>query len=328
MIVLTVATAQAGPIARVEPNHLDFGVMKQNETRSAEVVISNDGDAVLEIREINAACGCTTTALAKRVLEPGESVPLTIDFASKSFVGKQLKTVEIITNDPSNGLLDVLVQADVTVPLLIEPTRKRLVFARSRQGEVHTKQVTFTATEQPRLEVELKRHDAQLFDLKVFNEYEGNPQVAVLEVTVGPDMPTGKQRDIVQLNTNIPDMPKVDIELACQVVHDLVLNKDEVKFRYVKAGQSLSTSLRVVPFERGTQFKVTGAEIDVPGLEVAIEERTPNRETLVRLSGQAIASDDERAVATKGRIKGTLIIYTDLASQPVIEVPVSYLLRL
>jgi hypothetical protein len=328
LIALTAAVAQAGPIVKIEPNYLDFGVMKQHESRSAEVIISNVGDQPLKIREVKASCGCTTTALAKDLLQPGESVPLQIDFSSKSFSGKQTKVVEIYTDDPRHGYLEVLVQAYVKLELIIDPPKKKIEFARSRQGQKLTKQVTFTATEQPTLELDLKRYNADMFDLEVINGYEGNPQVSVLIVTVAEDMPAGRHRDIAQLTTNIPETPKVDIELRCQIVHDLILSRDDIRFRYVVAGQHLRTNLRVVPFEPGTRFEVTGAEIDVPGLTVSVEERVPNAETVVLIEGQAIATDDERAVAAKGRLKGTLKIYTDLASQPVIEVPVSYLLRI
>ena len=328
LIALTAAVAQAGPIVRIEPNHLDFGVMKQHESRSAEVIISNVGDQPLKIREIKASCGCTTTALAKDLLQPGESVPLKIDFSSKTFSGDQTKVVEIYTDDPRQGYLEVLVQAHVKVALMIDPLKKKIEFARSRQGQKLTKQVTFTATEQPILELDLKRYNPDMFDLEIINGYEGNPQVSVLIVTVAEDMPAGKHRDIAQLTTNIPETPKVDIELRCQIVHDLILSRDDIKFRYVVAGQQLRTRLRIVPFERGIQFVVTGAEIDVPGLTAAVEELVPNAETMILIDGQAIATDDERAVAAKGRLKGTLKIYTDLASQPVIEVPVSYLLRI
>jgi len=328
LIALTAAVAQAGPIVRIEPNHLDFGVMKQHESRSAEVIISNVGDQPLKIRKIKASCGCTTTDLAKDLLQPGESVPLKIDFSSKTFIGDQTKVVEIYTDDPRQGYLEVLVQAHVKVALLIDPLKKKIEFARSRQGQKLTKQVTFTATEQPILELDLKRYNADMFDLEIINGYEGNPQVSVLIVTVAEDMPAGKHRDIAQLTTNIPETPKVDIELRCQIVHDLILSRDDIRFRYVVAGQQLRTNLRIVPFDEGTQFEITGAEIDVPGLTASIEERVPNAETIVLIEGQAIATDDERAVATKGRLKGMLKIYTDLASQPVIEVPVSYLLRI
>jgi hypothetical protein len=328
LLALAAASAAAAPVARLEPNFVDFGELEQQETRSAEVVITNAGDEPLKILDIEASCGCTTTALARNLLQPGESVPLQIDFSSKNFSGDQTKVVAITTNDPRQPLLEILIKAYVKVALMIDPPLKRVAFARSPYGQHHTKQVTFTATEQPRLEVDLERYNADLFDLEVVNNYEGNPQVAVLKVTVDETMPAGRHRDIVQLTTNVPGTPRVDIELRCEIVQDLILNDDDVRFRYVMPGDQLRKTLKIVPFEEGTRFSITGAEIDVPGLTAAVEEKVPNGETHVLIDGRAIPTDDERAVAAKGRMKGTLKIYTDLASQPVIEVPVSYLLRI
>lgn len=328
LVALAAVAATAAPIARIEPNFLDFGVLEQQETRSAEVVIANAGDEPLKILNVDASCGCTTTALPRNLLQPGESVALQIDFSSKNFSGDQTKIVEVTTNDPRQPQLEIVVKAYVKVALLIDPPLKRVEFARSQRGQRHTKQVTFTATEQPQLEIGLKRYNADLFDLAVINSYEGNPQVAVLQVTVDEDMPAGQHRDIAQLTTNIAGTPQVDIELRCQIVQDLIVNHDDVRFRYVMPGDPLRQTVKIVPFAEGTHFTVTGAEIDVPGLSVSVKEKVPNTETHVMIEGQAIAKDDERAVAAKGRMKGTLKIYTDLASQPVIEVPVSYLLRI
>ena len=75
-------------------------------------------------------------------------------------------------------------------------------------------------------------------------------------------------------------------------------------------------------------FKVTRAEIDLPEIKVEVDEVVPNQTTKVRLTGYPIPKTDPRAVKEQGHVAGTLKIYTNLKSVPVIEVPVSYMIRM
>ena len=73
---------------------------------------------------------------------------------------------------------------------------------------------------------------------------------------------------------------------------------------------------------------MTGAEIDLPEISLEVIETLPNAETKVLMTGAPIASTDPRAVEANGRIKGTLRIFTDLPKTPVVEVPVTYMVRM
>ncbi len=84
----------------------------------------------------------------------------------------------------------------------------------------------------------------------------------------------------------------------------------------------------MAPFEEGTEFKVTGAEIDLPEISVEVMETIPNVETKVILTGKPISSNDPRAQESEGKVKGTLTIHTNRPETPTIKVPVSYMVRL
>jgi hypothetical protein len=175
------------------------------------------------------------------------------------------------------------------------------------------------------LEVNCSSTRKNEFDIRVINDFEGNSKVSVVEVTLPGDSAPGDKRDIARVNTNIEGFETVDLEIRGTVLDQISYRPTQVNFRYKK---DFNASIRVAPEEKGLIFKVTKAEIDLPEIEVIVTESIPNEVTMVQLKGSPIARTDPRAKATKGRIKGTLTIYTNASGTPKMEIPVSYMVRM
>jgi len=316
------ATAQ---VISVDPLSFDFGEMKQQQTKSVIVTVTNEGAGLLRILDVHADCGCTVPTLAKESLAPGESTQIEIQFNSKKFHGTVIKAINIKSNDPNNPQVDVMIKANVHTSLVINPVNQRVGFSRSLLGEVLTKNVTFTAMDAPELEISVDKTRQDLFEVKTVNGYKGDPQVSILEITVPADMEPGRHRDHVRVKTNIEELPTVDIEMQAWISQSLTVSPEQVSFRYKK---QFRQTVRVSPFVEGTEFKVTGAEIDLPEITVQVIETIPNLETKIILEGSPISGDDPRAQEGKGHIKGTLTIFTDQPETPVIKVQVTYMVRL
>ncbi len=329
LFILAALALQAAPataqVISVNPMSFDFGDMPQQADRSATVTVTNEGAAELRILDVKADCGCTVPTLTRHNLGPGESTEIEINFNSKKFHGTVIKSVTVLSNDPLNPEIEVIFKATVNTPLLIDPVTNRVGFSRSLMGEVMTKHVTFTATVAPKLEISADKSRMGLFQVKTVNNYEGDPKVAILEVTVPADIEPGRHRDYVRVETNIETMETVDIEMQAWVIQSLTVSPEQVSFRYKK---SFRQTVRVAPFEEGTEFKVTGAEIDLPEISVEVMETIPNVETKVILTGKPISSNDPRAQESEGKVKGTLTIHTNRPETPTIKVPVNYMVRL
>jgi hypothetical protein len=317
--------ATMAQVISVEPRSFDFGDMPQLADRTGTVTVTNKGGALLRILDVKAECGCTVPTLTKNSLGPGESTEIEINFNSKKFNGKVMKAVNIISNDPNASQVDIIIQATVHTPLIVDPVTNRVGFTRSLQGKVMTRNVTFTATVAPQLEIKADRSRMGLFQVNAVNNYQGDPKVAVLEVTVPADMEPGRHRDYVRVQTNLKDMETVDIEMQAWITQALTVSPEQVSFRFKK---SFRQTVRVSPFEKGTEYKVTGAEIDMPEISLEVLETIPNEETKIILTGKPINSNDPRAQEANGKVKGTLTIRTDHPDVPVLKVPVSYMVRL
>ena len=109
------------------------------------------------------------------------------------------------------------------------------------------------------------------------------------------------------------------------VVQELTASPARITYRFKKSFQQ---SLRIAPFRKGTEFKVTGIECDLPEIELEFLETIVNQETKVLIKGQPIAKTDERAIKANGRMAGTIRVHTNLEHTPVLEIPVTYMIRM
>lgn len=115
LLIFALATmAAAAPMLGVDPVTYDFGSVAEGTVVSHAFVVTNRGDATLTITGVRATCGCTTTALPKSALEPGESVSLEARVDTTHFGGRISKQVYIDSNDPTAPSAVVTIQGEVT----------------------------------------------------------------------------------------------------------------------------------------------------------------------------------------------------------------------
>lgn len=322
--LLTADTGLAQPRIEVVPEHLDFGDLQGWETRDAEVIIRNVGDQVLRIRQIESTCGCTVPELEVKQIAPGAETVMHVHFNSKTFQGPQHRYLHIYSNDPLRGSYDFLVTADIKVPLYMTPSTSMLRFPTVKVGDTETMTYTFRTEDVPSLEITPRDWPASWLDIEV--KPGPTPQIAEVEFAIRPDGPVGRYREVVRLATNVPAVPTVNLEVDVRLVADLVLGMERVNLGRVQPGQELTTRVRVTAHDRGTSFELTGAEIDIPGLRARVENSASGAFAVI--VGEAMAGDHPQAAENRGRIQGTLRIFSDLASTPELQVPVTYMLRI
>ena len=215
--------------------------------------------------------------------------------------------------------------ATVHTPLLIDPVSQRLGFSQSLQGETVSRRAVLTATGDGPLVISADKARKDLFEVKIINNLDGNPKMAAVEVTVPSTMAPGRQRDNVRVTTNIAEFPTLDLEMQAWVVQELTASPARITYRFKKSFQQ---SVRIAPFRKGIEFKVTSVECDLPEIEIEVIETIANAETKILVKGQPIAKTDERAIKAKGRMAGTIKVHTNLENTPVIEIPVTYMIRM
>jgi rhodanese-related sulfurtransferase len=106
-----------GPSLAVSELVYNFGVVVEGEDVVRDFVLSNVGDEELVILGVYPTCGCTTTALGKTQLAPGEDVRLGVRLSTVGDGGRTVeKQISIETNDPENPRVVLYLRGTVVKP--------------------------------------------------------------------------------------------------------------------------------------------------------------------------------------------------------------------
>jgi len=110
---LTPVQLANAPAAQFNVLDVDFGDMKQGDKKEYTFNLTNSGKSDLQIRNVRSSCGCTAVAPSKKVVAPGETVPIKVTFDSRGKRGRQSKSITVITNDPKNPTSTLHISSNV-----------------------------------------------------------------------------------------------------------------------------------------------------------------------------------------------------------------------
>lgn len=99
------------PLLYITEMNIDLGNIKFRQSATKEIVFSNSGKSVLEIRNIQGNCSCLVAVVDKENLKPGESGTVKITFTPEDRKGTQTKAVTVYSNDPQNPVQRIMVGA-------------------------------------------------------------------------------------------------------------------------------------------------------------------------------------------------------------------------
>jgi hypothetical protein len=91
----------------------DFGDINQGDQVECTFILKNEGKRDLIIRNVKTSCGCTAVTPEKKIISQNESVPLKVKFSSAGKMGRQNKSITVITNDPKNPTTILRVSSNI-----------------------------------------------------------------------------------------------------------------------------------------------------------------------------------------------------------------------
>jgi hypothetical protein len=103
------------PKIQMDEDSFDFGEIIQGESVTHDFIIKNIGNDKLIIRSAKGSCGCTVPVWPKEPILEGEESTIKVTFNSAGKLGKQRKTITLVTNAIPNTKV-ITINGNVIIP--------------------------------------------------------------------------------------------------------------------------------------------------------------------------------------------------------------------
>ncbi len=123
-----------GQILNFDETKFELGDIDDLTPVSRDVHYKNTGDKLLTIERVKTSCGCTTSKLGKKELQPNESGTLTVTFNPAGKKGKQLKKITFFSNDIGEKSKAISIATNIIPVIGLKPRRIEFKLDQSGKG--------------------------------------------------------------------------------------------------------------------------------------------------------------------------------------------------
>ncbi|NLN92166.1 MAG: DUF1573 domain-containing protein [Candidatus Hydrogenedens sp.] len=256
-----------------EPEY-NFGQMDNSETVRHGFLIRNEGDGVLKIENVRASCGCTTTELEKKELQPGEEVSIQANTNLRGRQGPQTKAVTLFTNDPENPSYRLTMKGEAIASISIDPMN--VGFGRIEDDDAREETVTIKSNKE---DVEFTIRSVEADNMK-FIKHE------LKEVTPGkeyqllirtePALPEGHHTGRIIIRTDSTERPVIWMSVSMQVIGAIQIMPPVVNLRYTDEEGALENQQLSLTKGRVSTFEINEVVLPLDSMEFDLNNPAPN----------------------------------------------------
>jgi hypothetical protein len=293
----------------------DVGTVPKGDKITADFAIRNDGDAVLEITNVQPACGCTVADFDKTV-QPGQTGKVHAVVDTTNFAGPISKGVTVFTNDPDAPQIELTVRAKVEPYISVKPGYARYITVQGEPLEGNIAQ-TLWATDGSPLEV-VKVDSPWPYLAVTYREAtdaervpDGKGKQWRVEMKLSNDAKVGALSDFVTVHTSHPKQKLVQIPISGFVRPVIAVTPPVADFGTIELKEPLRKSFNVRNFAT-EPIKVTSIAGNVTGVDLKLEALEEGREYQVRVTLNPSLA--------KGPFNGIITVKTDSPKMPQIDV--------
>ncbi|QDU54624.1 DUF1573 domain-containing protein [Aeoliella mucimassa] len=288
------------PKISVDALHHDFGSMQRGTTRSHAYRVTNNGDAPLKLNVASTTCKCTGCDVGDGIVDPGETIDVTLEWIAKSNPGTFRQTATLDTNDPRARRIELTVEGQVTTVTGLQP--EEFFFAGLHAGDEQVESVYLMGYEDENLTIE----SAKLADARTDEWFEvsytkvDNDELPADNAKVGyridvktiGNLPLGPLHHWVTVKTNQKENSEFQIPIQGTVRGDIEVTgpglwndvTSAVHFGDVQSEEGAEVKLFLTVtggHAKETTFEV--AEVDPETLEIEIGDPLILRDELVKV---------------------------------------------
>jgi hypothetical protein len=294
----------------------DVGNVSKGEKIVNDFLIKNDGDADLQITNVQPACGCTVAEFDK-VIKPGQTGKVHAVVDTTNFNGPIAKGITVFTNDPAAPQIDLTVRAKVEPYISVKPGYARYIIV---QGEQQQGTITQSLWAADNSSWDITSVQSPFPYLKVTYR-EAKPEERVpdakgkqwqIEMSLANDAKVGPLSDYVLVNTNHPKQKLVQIPVSGFVRPVIAVTPPVADFGKIELKEPLRKAVNIHNFAT-EPIKVTSIDPSLPaGIDAKLEPLEEGREYQVRVV--------LNPTLAKGPFLGKVTLHTDSPKVPTIEV--------
>lgn len=297
------------PKAVVDDPVFNYGTRGDDEIVEHSFVLRNEGTGVLEIRNVRAGCGCTTTELATDTLAPGEDVAITASTNLRGRQGQQRMAVTVFTNDPVQPTIPLRIEGEVLASIMVEP--RAVDFGRIDDDQPREQKVTIRSTKDDIdfaiLSTELANMDYVTHEV---NEIEPRRKYEIALRTT-EDVPTGNHNSRMIIRTDARERAVLWLPIRVQVVGAVQIMPPVVNIRYSENPEDIEEQQLRITGGRVREFAIEDVIVPVETIETTL---MPSGESTYLLRLANMPRDD----TLEGK---SVIIRTDIPEHEDIEIP-------
>lgn len=307
--------AADGPAIHIGQTHFHAGTVVEGAIVSHAFIIKNRGTRPLGIQRVAADCGCTTAGF-DRIIPPGRSGVLNVDFDTMNETGEQAKAVTVYSTDSRAPEITLTIAAHVLEAVRVKPDR---IFFSGLTGLAREKQLRITTRGSHDLQIIVKNNmlpPGVGFHL----ERDGSDFLAVFKDRASAP---GIFRGRIVFETNLKQRPYITVPVFSRVYDPVEILPARLDF-----GRIPQTRLQTGPSSRPEkhvriQFHTQRDRID--GVEISDPTLFSATWTRLKTAGayRVTVLPEPHPAAAPGKKTATLKIRTTHDGFSTIDIPVS-----
>ncbi len=305
------------PKAIAEDLSWDFGRVESGTALEHKFALRNTGSAPLRIENVQLS-GKELKARIPQSIAPGETGELTALIDTQSVAGPWKWSLTLQTNDETTPVVTYNIVAYVYAPLEVDPLE---LYFSLYDDETAAKSVTITNHQSAPLTIKGVEKKGSHFTTALSTVEPG--QKYQLQVTVPKSVGPGRYLEAVQLQTDDPKHPTMQVGVNVFVKLDVYVAPESASFGQIAMKQAKNPNIgglltqTLLVKKRAGDFAITGIETNIPFLSI---QKTPSagRAGTFRLD-IGLSAEELKTGAFDGEIK----IKTDAPGFSTLVVPVT-----
>jgi hypothetical protein len=273
------ATRVDGPRIKFLETTFDFGRVQPTDKLTHDFIVTNLGNAVLEITDVTSSCGCTTVGAWDRKVPPGGTGKIPVNLNPLALRGATAKHVAVFCNDPAHSGDSLQVQATVWREVDVEPQTTHFVQVEGEAtNETKTVRIVNNLEDPITLEPPQSTNPnfvPELRTVKPGKEFE-------LKITCrwqATNMPQG----LITMQTSSPKVNILNVSAYALLQPALVVTPAEIQVPDGVAGAK-SGAIVLARNNSSTLMKITDPVVNADGVTVQAVDANPGKFFNIRIT--------------------------------------------